>query len=208
LFVVVTIFLVISTIVIIPVQALKTRSKSYICIDDDCFSGGNLIVIVKNADGTYAEGVSVKLYKLNTGLMSRLMESGTTGEDGRFVVTLPRGIYYAIVEKDGLEKRSNNFYLGLFKTVFITLPGEPSFYEVTIHVQYSNGDPIVTTVIVENSVGVEMGQGYTDGSGNYKICLVAGDYSATAEDPLGGPSKTEYFTVLNELEVIITIIKD
>ena len=80
---------------------------------------------------------------------------------------------------------------------------ELTYTEVTIHVQYSNGDPIVTTVIVENSVGVEMGQGYTDGSGNYKIYLKVGSYSATAEDPLGGPSKTEYFTIPDGTTVTI-----
>jgi len=180
-FVTTAFFLAISTIIIIPVQALKTRSISYICTDNGCFSGGTLIVIVKNADGTYTEGVGVKLYKLNNKLMSEFMGTGKTDEDGKFVSILPRGIYYAIVEKDGLEERSKNFYLGNFKKVLITLLEQPSCYEVTVHVQgYSGPMTDLRIYIVDTDLKPIAGPQVPDSNGDTTFSLASGTYKAEA----------------------------
>jgi len=125
LLVTLAIFLTMSTIAMTPVKALM-------CPDSDCtvpfpiFKNGLLIVRVKNADGTYAEGANVKVYNLN----NDLVDSGTTGKYGGFFAILPKGNYYVVAEKDGLEQRSDDFYLRLLKRILITLPEQPTCTDI------------------------------------------------------------------------------
>jgi len=136
LLVILAIFLAMSTIAITPAKALIYQ-------DSDCiypntgFKNGLLIVVVKNTDGTFAEGANVKVYNLS----DKLVDSGTTGKYGRFFTILPKGNYYVVAEKDGLKQTSDNFYLRLIERVLITLP-ENICVKITV-LWESNSSPAV-----------------------------------------------------------------
>jgi len=176
------VFLVMSTIAMFPVQALtvyntpiyndilySSYGKNYTC------KYGVLTVVVKNADGTFAEGANVKVYNLS----DNLVDSGTTGKYGRFITILSQGTYYVVAEKDGSTQTSSNFYLGLIKRVLITLQEKPSYYDITVRVQDSSGYPVSgAKVTIYDGTGTTplTDAKTTVDDGNVYFALSNGDY--------------------------------
>ena len=112
LFLTISIFLLISTITVVPIQALTFISSST-C--SSCTRYGLLIVVVRDSGGNPVSGATVTVKDPD----DNYVKSGTTGRYGRFVTVLPRGDYYVVAEKDGLMAESDVFILGLFKRVVL-----------------------------------------------------------------------------------------
>ena len=193
LLVILAIFLAMSTIAITPAKALIYQDSD--CIYPNTGFKNGLLIVVKNTDGTFAEGANVKVYNLS----DKLVDSGTTGKYGRFFTILPKGNYYVVAEKDGSEKRSDNFYLRLIERVLITLPEQPTCTDVTVYVE-PLGDYMIW---IENGTQTVAGPSLSDGSGDFKACLEDGTYNAFALLP-NGTTKNEFFTEPGTASVTIT----
>jgi len=113
LFLTISIFLLISTITVIPIQAL-TFIHSSTCLS--CTRYGLLIVVVRDSDGNRVSGATVTVKDPD----DNFVKSGTTRRYGMYVTVLPRGDYYVVAEKDGLIAESDVFSLRYFKRVVLT----------------------------------------------------------------------------------------
>jgi len=94
----------------------------------------------------------------------------------------------------------------LFLVFFLTLIESEECANVTIHVQDSCGNPVITKVCVVDEWGQIVGSGWTDDNGDYQICLENGLYYTFAIIPTTGePTRNHYFNVPDTTYVIIII---
>jgi len=200
LFLTISIFLLLSTITAIPIQAL-TYIHSSSC--SSCSRYGLLIVVVRDSNGNRVSGATVTVKDPD----DNYVKSGTTGRYGRFVTVLPRGDYYVVAEKDGLTAESDVFSLGFFKRVVLRF--EESCVTVTV-VHDSSPVPGVNVNIIDNS-GDIVWYGPTGNDGIARIecgVLIANtEYDAFALDQINMWGGTEHFITDNTgfAEVLVEI---
>lgn len=104
LFLTISLFLLISGILIVPIQARRPKKKvSFV------------IIIVKDQDGKPVNGATVEIYDSDN-----LVREGKTRRRGRYFTILPRGEYRVVASKDGFYAESDLSVERYFKRVVLT----------------------------------------------------------------------------------------
>jgi len=145
---------------------------------------------VQYSDGTPVYPADVKIYDPE---FNEIAGPQSTNETGDTIFCLEDGIYKALAFDSAGNMGQSDFCVPDNTTVTIIVG-----IEVTIQVQYSNGDPVVPSIVKTwNSDGDLVSEGEVDVNGIYKVLLGNGDYLARAWKS-DGDWKDAYFTVPNK----------
>ncbi|NYE05907.1 putative cell wall-binding protein [Bacillus niacini] len=145
--------------------------------------------------------------KVEVNVNGAVIGSGTAGVDGKFTVTIPvqkAETKLVIIAADEAGNVSDGFIVTVKD---VTAPGTPTVTELTDMETVVKGTSEPNATVIAKVSGVEIGQGVSDGSGNYSITIPAQLSGKVVEvyavDKAGNVSIATQVTVQKKLVTLI-----